>query len=145
MIATLGSACVCVCPLTRRGQGCWATQSLEICEKNIVTAASSLSKHKLLLLSGPGWAGELKIIQRRQRGAHRLTISNKPWLRDEANAQRLMISSSRTVWFFGFFIPGDKEGGGSWATLCRGFHLAHTADPVTHPASKTPPKPIAGR
>lgn len=94
----------------------------ENCRKNGVTAASSLSKHKPLLLSGPGCAGELKIIQRRKKGASRLTISNKPWLRVGANARRLLISSSGMF----FFIPGDKRGvgcgwGGVWGGLAPTF------------------------
>lgn len=85
------------------------------------------------------------------KGASRLTISNKPWLGDEANTQQLLISSSRFFLFYLFiyFIPGDEEGGGSCATFGSHFPIAFisrcTADPVTHPASKTPPKPIAGR
>lgn len=63
--------CVCVHSHARTDSGDAGRHTLvqwKNCRKNIVAAASSLSKHKLLLLSGPGCAGELKIIQRRQRG-----------------------------------------------------------------------------
>lgn len=143
MITTLGY--VCTHP-TYRVPGCWATDGCwklqgKCSNRSLIPLETQTSSAFIWSRVCRG----VKNNSEKEKGASRLTISNKPWLRVGANAQRLLISSSGMV----FFIPGDKKGGGCCATFGSHFPVAfispHTADPVTHPASKTPPKPIAGR
>lgn len=110
------------------------------------TTASSLTTlpHKFLLLSHPKCAEKLKIIQRGKRGLTDQTDTFK----QAPVRMKLKLCSCGWVRMGQYYISGDKRGMGHanfGSHFPTSFISLHTADPVTHPASKTQPKPIADR
>lgn len=138
MITTLGY--VCTHP-TYRVPGCWATDGCW--ELQGKCSNRSLIPLETQTSSAFIWSRVCRGVKNnseKEKGASRLTISNKPWLRAGANAQRLLISSSGMGFFF---IPGDKKGGlmcHFWLTLSRRFHLATHCRPSDSPSQQNTTK-----
>lgn len=139
MITTLGY--VCTHP-TYRVPGCWATDSCwKLQEKCSNRSLSPLETQTSSAFIRSRVCRGVKNNSEEEKGASRLTISNKPWLRVEANAQQLLISSSG----MGFFLSQVIRGRVGllchiWLTLSRRFHLAAHCRPSDSPSQQNTTK-----